>query len=90
MLSQDLRRIRLQLGCTVTDMGRALGLRGESDFVSRRYREWESGHREIPLATARLAEKYRVQGFIDAWMEGPDGERDVIPVDGDAAISSHG
>lgn len=62
MTGEELKAIRLKLGLSVIQMGRALGYSGNDNTVNVQVRRYELGTREIPPWIARLAFMYGKHG----------------------------
>ncbi len=66
MTGPELRTIRLALGLSVIQMGRALGYAGSDVAVRVQVARWETGARDVPVQVGLLAAMYGRFGVPDA------------------------
>ena len=67
MKGDQLREIRVELGLTLAEFGRALSYQGSKDDVARHVRRLEKGIRKVPRAIERLAFMFLCHGVPEPW-----------------------
>lgn len=65
MTGDDLRAVRLSLGLSLVQMGRALGYQGTRETLNAQIHKYEAGQRPIPPWIARLVIMYDRFGLPD-------------------------
>ena len=68
MTGPELKALRLSLGLSVPQMGRALGYQGSNLVQGIAVRRYESGNRVIPTWIGRLATMFAKHGVPQGWL----------------------
>lgn len=62
MTAAEFKEIRHKLGLSLTEMGRAIGYKGNPNTLKTQIHEYENGKRDIPPWIARLVAMYGKHG----------------------------